>query len=238
MIDPRIYHQPTNQRLYHQPRAYPPGSGLLGNELIDFDFIKDREGFETKGYVPDPEGSQSGVTIASGFDLGQKNLNDLKGLPDHIIAKLKPFLGFKLKSKYGKNDISNQVAKLGFNSLEDYAASLKITEDEARIINNFAKTTETEKLIKRWNKDSKIPFKDLTKQQATVVASVAYQHGLGATTGYNFWKQTTGGDWGSAFKNLLDWDSTGEDSRYQPRKEEEAKYLFPLEFQYWKQRIK
>ena len=72
MIDPRIYHQPTNQRLYHQPRAYPPGSGLLGNELIDFDFIKDREGFETKGYVPDPEGSQSGVTIASGFDLGQK----------------------------------------------------------------------------------------------------------------------------------------------------------------------
>ena len=70
------------------------------------------------------------------------------------------------------------------------------------------------------------------------MASVAYQHGLGATTGYNFWKQTTGGDWGSAFKNLLDWDSTGEDSRYQPRKEEEAKYLFPLEFQYWKQRIK
>ena len=48
---------------------------------IDFDFILEQEGFETEGYVPDAENSKSGVTIASGFDLGARVLEDLKGLP-------------------------------------------------------------------------------------------------------------------------------------------------------------
>lgn len=29
------------------------------------------------GYVPEPESSQSGVTISVGFDLGARNLSDL-----------------------------------------------------------------------------------------------------------------------------------------------------------------
>jgi len=66
---------------------------------IDFDFILKQEGFETQGYVPDAENSNSGVTIASGFDLGARTIEDLKGLPETIVEKLKPFLGFtKLKA--------------------------------------------------------------------------------------------------------------------------------------------
>ena len=221
MIDPRIYHQPTNQRLYHQPRAYPPGSGLLGNELIDFDFIKDREGFETKGYVPDPEGSKSGVTIASGFDLGQKNLNDLIGLPDNIIAKLKPFLGVK------EDNLQDVASKLGFKSVKDYAASLKITKDEADLINEFSKTTEINKLRTKWEQATGTPFNNLSKEQATVLTSVAFQFGNLETETPKFWRQTTSGDWEGAYKELLEFDGPGKDSRYQKRREKEAEYLEP-----------
>ena len=40
--------------------------------MIDFTFIEKLEGYRLEGYVPDAENSQSGVTIASGFDLGQR----------------------------------------------------------------------------------------------------------------------------------------------------------------------
>ena len=62
---------------------------------IDWNFIKTLEGNNLVGKVPDAEGSKSGVTIASGFDLGARNLADLSGLPEEIINNLKPFLGFK-----------------------------------------------------------------------------------------------------------------------------------------------
>ncbi|CAN99524.1 hypothetical protein predicted by Glimmer/Critica [Sorangium cellulosum So ce56] len=41
--------------------------------------------------------SQSGVTIATGFDLGARGLGDLRtlGLPDVLIGKLTPYLGNK-----------------------------------------------------------------------------------------------------------------------------------------------
>ena len=62
---------------------------------VDFDFILEQEGYKLKGYVPDAKKSNSGVTIASGFDLGARNLSDLSGLPQTIIDKLTPFLGIK-----------------------------------------------------------------------------------------------------------------------------------------------
>ncbi len=39
--------------------------------MIDFKFIEKLEGSARKGYVPDPDNSKSGVTIACGFDIGQ-----------------------------------------------------------------------------------------------------------------------------------------------------------------------
>ena len=94
-------------------------------ENVNFDFIKDQEGFETSGYVPkDREGNilgQSGVTIASGFDLGQRNINDLKGLPEELIAKLSDYVGLK-------GEAADNAAK-----------KLNITKEEGEIINQFAK---------------------------------------------------------------------------------------------------
>ena len=67
---------------------------------IDNSFLEKVEGFETSGYVPQQNGEamgQSGVTIASGLDLGQHDQQGLRkmGLPEGTIAKLTPYLGKK-----------------------------------------------------------------------------------------------------------------------------------------------
>lgn len=58
---------------------------------INYEFLSRLEGgSRTSGYVPVPESSQSGVTIATGFDLGQRDEDDLKqlALDESLIAKL------------------------------------------------------------------------------------------------------------------------------------------------------
>jgi hypothetical protein len=170
---------------------------------IDFDFILKQEGFETKGYVPDAENSKSGVTIASGFDLGARKLSDLKGLPQDIIDLLSPFLGFK-----------------GAEASE-IAPNLEVTEDQAKIINEFAKSEAITNLKTKWENATGTSFDDLGTEQATVLASVAFQYGDLESRTPNFWKQTTSGDWVGAYKNLLKFGD-----RYTSRRLDEAALLW------------
>lgn len=70
-------------------------------ENIDYKFLSDLEGgSKTSGYVPAAGVSKSGVTIATGFDLGQRSESDLTtlGLNKILIKKLKPYLGKKSKT--------------------------------------------------------------------------------------------------------------------------------------------
>ena len=168
---------------------------------IDWDFIAKREGNKLKGYVPDPTGSDSGVTIASGFDLGARGLSDLAGLPDSIIEKLKPFLGFK-----------------GAEA-DEIASNLTITNDEAKVINDFSKKEATELLSKRWKSATGTDFSELPKNKATVIASVAFQYGNLETETPNFWRQVTNDDWAAAEKNLRDFKD-----KYDSRRKLEADY--------------
>ena len=170
---------------------------------IDFDFILKQEGFETKGYVPDAKNSKSGVTIASGFDLGARKLEDLKGLPQDIIDLLKPFLGFK-----------------GVQA-EEIASNLNISEDQGKIINEFAKSEAITNLKSKWEASTGTSFDDLSTEQATVLASVAFQYGDLESRTPNFWKQTTSGDWVGAYKNLLKFGD-----RYTSRRLDEAALLW------------
>jgi|TARA_R100000482_G_scaffold26778_1_gene8321 GH24 family phage-related lysozyme (muramidase) len=170
---------------------------------IDFDFILKQEGFETKGYVPDAENSKSGVTIASGFDLGARKESDLTGLPKDIIDILKPFLGFQ-----------------GAEASE-IAPNLEVTEDQAKIINEFAKSEAITRLKNKWENATGTSFDDLSTEQATVLASVAFQYGDLETRTPNFWKQTTSGDWVGAYKNLLKFGD-----RYTSRRLDEAALLW------------
>jgi hypothetical protein len=171
---------------------------------IDFDFILKQEGFETEGYVPDAENSKSGVTIASGFDLGARVLEDLKGLPNDIVELLTPFLSLK-----------------GAEA-QEVASNLKVSNDQAKIINEFAKSEAITNLKTKWETSTGKSFDDLSTEQATVLASVAFQYGDLEKRTPNFWKQTTSGDWVSAYKNLLKFGD-----RYDSRRISEANYLFP-----------
>src|SRR4051812_15576772 len=65
-------------------------------DQVDHQFISAREGgSRTAGYVPASGTSNSGVTVATGFDLGARNINDLNGLnlDTALVTKLKPYLG-------------------------------------------------------------------------------------------------------------------------------------------------
>jgi len=155
---------------------------------IDWSYIKEQEGFETTGYVPkNNDGSamgHSGVTVASGFDLGSRTPESLKGLPTAIITKLKPFLGLKGDTAINK------------------AAQLQLSNEEANIIDEWAKKDTVEALDKAWEQATGSSFKLLPKNKATPIADLVFNHGLEATKGYNFWKQVTSDDWKAAEKNL------------------------------------
>ena len=173
---------------------------------VDFDFIKEQEGFETTGYVPvDKDGKvlgSSGVTIASGFDLGQRGINDLQGLPKELVKKLSPFVGLQ-----------------GTNALAD-AGKLVLTDEEALIVNKFAKKQELGRLSKKWKAETGTDFSTLPIEQATAIASVAFQYGDLETKTPNFWKQVTTDDWDGAKKNLANFGD-----KYDSRRKRELAYL-------------
>jgi len=178
------------------------------SDKVDFDFIKEREGYKKSMYVPkDKKGTvlgKSGATIASGFDLGQRNEADLKGLPTALVKKLKPYLGKKgsVADTYVKNN------------------PLTLTTKEADQINKFAKKQEINRLKDDWESASDVAFEDLTKEQATVVASVAFQYGDLPTETPTFWRHVTNGDWDKAEAELRNFGD-----EYTTRRTAEADYL-------------
>ena len=195
------------------------------NNNIDENFLGDLEYGEDKGLkglVPNNNGmviGKSGVTIAMGYDLGSKTLNELEAMfptnPD-IVNKLKPYLGLKGKAAL------DAVTTTPFT----------ITENERETINKFATEKTLKQLKSEWNKTTKNidnpPFKsfdELPQEIATVIFSVAWQHGVSDTTKFNFWNQVTTGKWDDAINNLRDWDNSGKPSQTQPRREKEANLL-------------
>ena len=169
---------------------------------IDWNFIHELEGTRLKGYVPDAKGSKSGVTIASGFDLGARSLSDLQGLPQDIIDALTPYLGIK-----GAEASS-------------VASDLKVSNEQAKIIDEFSKEEAVNRLRSKWQAATGQSFDELPMNKATVVASVAFQYGDLASETPNFWKQVTSDDWDGAVKNLNNFQD-----KYPTRRKKEADYF-------------
>ncbi len=162
-------------------------------ESIDWEFIASLEGKGvTTGYVPDAAGSQSGVTIATGFDLGQRNEADLTslGLSSTLITKLKPYLGLKAKAAV------DLLAK----------TPLTITGDESKEIDNKVRAQKVPLLKERYrtatDNTKNVLFDDLPSQAQTVIASVSFQYGNLSTRAPKFWKAVTTQDWTESVKVL------------------------------------
>jgi len=152
---------------------------------IDWDFIGVKEGKRVlNGYVPKTKNMKSGVTIATGFDLGQRNLSDLAGLPKDIIDILTPYLGIKGASA------------------EELASNLKVSDSQAKTIDEFSHGEVLNDLRTKWKAATGGSFDDLPMNKATVIASVRFQHGDLERKTPNFWRQVTNDDWVGAVKNL------------------------------------
>lgn len=173
---------------------------------INFHFISFLEGSSCKGYVPDPENSRSGVTIASGFDIGQRSEKELsQAFNQDLCHKLLPY--------------ANKTKQSACEALS--AQPLSISQEEANQINIYSHGDAQTKLINEWKRaDAYCAFGALSQECQTVVASVAFQYGSLSVRTPNFWHQVTTGDWQGAYENLRHFGD-----KYPSRRNKEADLL-------------
>lgn len=176
-------------------------------ENIDYQFLSDLEGgSRTVGYVPAASVSKSGVTIATGFDLGQRNENDLKNLKLSalLIARLKPYLGVQ-----------------GLNAQAMLKKTpLLITAIEAQLIDKAVKSAHVSQVKLKYDAapGNKVKFIDIPSEAQTVIVSVAFQYGVQLNVrAPKFWKSVTSQDWPEAIKILKNFGDA-----YPTRRKKEA----------------
>ncbi len=161
-------------------------------EKIDYKFLSDLEGgSKARGYVPAAGVSKSGVTVATGFDLGQRNESDLKRLKldTTLVTKLKPYLG--VKAKAAQDLLKKQP--------------LQITSVQAQSIDKTVKSAHISQLKLKYNsaQGNKKKFADIAPEAQTVIASVSFQYGVGLSVrAPKFWKAVTAQDWKETAKIL------------------------------------
>ncbi len=170
-----------------------------GKTDVDWSFISEREGGQLlTGYVPNASGSQSGVTIGTGVDLGQRSESDIDALD--ISADLKTKLKlYCLKKSKGATDYLKQTP-------------LTITADDARSLDKAIKQPLLDKLIAAYDAavdkanlaDScnRVHFNELSQGVQTALASASFQYGSLSGSTPNFWKQVTEQRWKDASDNL------------------------------------
>lgn len=173
---------------------------------INFDFISKLEGGATcTGYVPDAQHSKSGVTIATGFDIGQRSSDDLHLLlPEQIALKLTHYCGAK----------GMQAAALLANS------PLLLTEPETKVIDTCVKAQLVKSLVHKYNRVSSVPFGNLPECAQTVIASVAFQYGNLAKRCPTFWGLVITQNWQGMVNELTNFGD-----RYTSRRISEANYF-------------
>jgi hypothetical protein len=179
----------------------------LANAL-DWGFIGELEGGQRlQGYIPDPASSDSGVTVATGVDLGHRNAADLDrlGLDDDLKQKLLPYLG-----------------KTGPRS-EEFAQTLVLTQEEADRLDQAVRQAFVPRLLRLYDTATVGPrFDQLPSEAQTVIASVLYLYQSPGKVPL-FWGYVTSQDWAAAYNELRDFHDS-----YQSRHDREANLLANL----------
>jgi len=182
----------------------------VDNFNIDWDFISAREGGQKlNGYHPT---MKSGVTIATGIDLKEKNRGYFEklGVSKETIDVLEPFFG-----------LTGEEAK-------EQATQLKVTKAMAVELDKKIKTPYAKEVAATYEKFSNgKKFTDLSRRKQTVLVSVGFQYGAGfyradKKTRMNFIQQAGRDEWDAVYDNLMDFGDN-----FGPRRELEAEYLKP-----------
>jgi hypothetical protein len=188
------------------------GGGGAGATNIDNSFISQSEGGQRlDGYVPtDAQGTalgQSGVTVATGVDLGQMTQASLDKLniSQDLKDELSPYLGLR-----------GQDAIDALN--ED---SLTLDTADANALDNAVHQGIYTAVANAFNNASDDTFASLPSAAQTAIADLAIQYGSNlAGRAPNFWSDVTEGRWQDAVDELRDFGDA-----YASRRDREADLL-------------
>ena len=166
---------------------------------IDFDFIHAREGARRPDfYVPRDDNNRalenSGVTIASGFDIGQHNTNEITTLfagHDDIILALTPFANVRRQPAV---ELLNRTRPEDLNSTQIQTIERIVDVDRAAaVVTTFNNNNQL---------DGNATFNQLPSEFQTVIASVTFQYGNLETETPNLYRQVMNGLWDEVLTNL------------------------------------
>ncbi len=163
---------------------------------------------QTTGYIPAKPGNfygkpeqklekytaigVSGVTIATGCDLGQTNAATLRnfGVPDELIAKFEAYIGLKKAAAIAK------LAEL----------PLGISTEEANLLDTCVHTGYLDSYVRpTYEWAARFAFDDLPRQAQAVIFSVCFQKGCGGVRRDwpKTWEALTTFNWAKASADLL-----------------------------------
>lgn len=205
------FHTNTGRILTYQTLNQNLGTNIDSSALMRFE-----GGQALDGYVPQAGGKvlgRSGVTIATGFDIGQMNEKQLSalGLPKELEDKLRPYTGLTKQESV------------------DYLLNnpLSINRGEAMQIDLAVKTQHLRSTIDSWNaSDPYVSFGELTQAQQTVIFSRTFHQGMGmprTAVAQDFYKAALKGHWTDAESALRSYNVS--QKWYQNRVEAEANLL-------------
>lgn len=173
---------------------------------VNWKFIGEQEGEHVlKGYVPKSKDSNnSGVTIATGVDLGQMVHSDLADLPPDLAQRIVPYVGLR-----------GDAAR---DALE--TSGLTVSDLEADLLDQHARRNTIYDLCLHFRLAAKIDLEGLPEPCQTVIASVAFQYGSPWARCPNFWKFAVARQWRELYNELMDFGDA-----YSDRRHREAAYL-------------
>lgn len=133
----------------------------------------------------------SGVTIATGVDLGQTDKVTLReyGVRQELIDVLMPYIGLK------KDAAIHKLSQM----------PLRINPGDAEHLDHCVHNGYLRRYVRpAYDKASSVPFDDLPKQAQAVVFSCCYQKGCGGVRREwpRLWSYLTSQDWRAASREL------------------------------------
>ena len=205
-----MYHYAANN-----PVRYIDPTGLA----VDYAFIRNHEGAAVlNGYIPQKKDGtvigKSGVTIASGFDLGQQNSYDLNrifgsGDTNKTLKDLfTPYLGKQ------KEDAKTY--------LKDHP--LSITSEQAATVDECVMVQMLPSIKKQYENSTSGKWDDLPDQAQTVLFDLGYQFGQNSGIPSGVMKKIKEGNYSGAASALEEMGKTA----YKNRRNDEAALLKQL----------
>jgi hypothetical protein len=185
--------------------------------MIDLPFLRSLEAFALAGYVPMRDGvpiGKSGVTVATGIDLGQMNAAEIDRLaiPALLKANLKPYAG--LTGIFA----ARIIASAPFTLSQDDADAL----DRAMFGPHLARLRgEYDAVVLPIQHDGHpLGFDDIGTGPQTVLFSVQWQYGDLPSRCPRFWRLACTQEWDAVAAELRAFGDA-----YPTRRHKEADYL-------------